>query len=131
MAISKLYRLNKVNDKNKSSKNVKKLDKGAKSKPNKKVIPIKHTPGPSSADNKKVSVDSAQLTKVIEAFKKREANSNVSERDLLDESSGKYVFLQFRLSKVPPEPHVKPLQMSVKVGTYSMPTEHIVENAMK
>uniref|UniRef100_A0A3B0MKV7 Ribosomal protein L1p/L10e family, putative n=1 Tax=Theileria annulata TaxID=5874 RepID=A0A3B0MKV7_THEAN len=119
MAISKLFRLNKVNDKNKSSKNVKKFDKGAKSKPNKKVVPLKHTPGPSCIDNLKVSLDSSQLTKVIEAFKKREADSNSNEKDLLDESSRKYVLLQFRLSKLPPEPHVKPLQIQLKHPIYS------------
>ncbi|BAM39299.1 conserved hypothetical protein [Theileria orientalis strain Shintoku] len=119
MAVSLLYKLNKGSTTSKSIKKTKKHEKTTKSKLKNKDTGSKHTQGASSLDNKNISLDSTFLEKVVNTFKNREAEDDSRKHDLLEDLSRKYVFLQFKLSKLPPEAHVKPLQITLKHPIYA------------
>ncbi|KAK2196734.1 bifunctional Ribosomal protein L1 [Babesia duncani] len=121
MAKSALYILDSNVKSKKVDKESLKLIKKQSGKPKKILRPVEHKAhNPSCLENAKVELDLDLLKKVIETLKKRaEVVRESNTRDLLEDPSRNYVFIQIALTKVVTEVHVKPLQIKLKHPIYT------------
>lgn len=127
MAKSSLHHLRKEEksaEKLRSSKKALKEAAALKSKPKTKLKDLKEaipqtTPKPYKEVNSKVVLDQELLIKAIEALKAKSAlKAQGRPKDLLEDSFGKSVYLQFSLKKLPTEVHVKPLAVALSNPIY-------------
>ncbi|CDR94413.1 RIBOSOMAL PROTEIN L7AE FAMILY MEMBER protein, putative [Babesia bigemina] len=115
MAKPELYRLNRTAKAVSVDKKTRKEIAKDSGKPASKPIAVIPKVGVSALDNEKISVSVPTLEKAIDALQARAAAERESRtRNLLEDPSGSYVYLQVFLRKVFTETHVRPLQ--IKLG---------------
>ncbi|KAK1443441.1 ribosomal protein L1 like protein [Babesia gibsoni] len=119
MAKPALYRLNRSNKAPEVDKKTIKLIAKDSGKPASTPIALIPKPGASALENKDISIDLPILRKAIDALQARADKLRESQtRNLLEDPSTSYVFLQVYLKKVFTEAHVKPLKIKLEHPIY-------------
>ncbi|KAK1936021.1 hypothetical protein X943_000986 [Babesia divergens] len=119
MAKSALYRLNLSTDTPSVDKKTVKLIAKDSGKPASKPIAVIPKPGASALDNKDITISVPTLRKAIDALQERAERIRESQtRNLLDDPSRSYVFLQIFLKKIFTETHVRPLKIKLEYPIY-------------